>query len=116
MAERITKSQIESSFNHYLHAMGKRHARAHNDVGGWGLDYNPTYGGYVVYEVSNEGGAQSHPLGSRRRSPSEFYDALWFATQSLEESRRESRESRDPRRRSRRSSYGRTRRAPRRDY
>lgn len=97
MAERTTKSQINSSFDHYLKAMGKRPATAYNDVGGWGLDYNPSYGGYVIYEVINKGGAQSHPLGSGRRSPSAFYDMLWFATRSLDARR----SSRDPRRRAR---------------
>ena len=96
MAERTTKSQIRSSFEHYLKAIGKRPAKSWNDVGGWGLDYNPTYGGYVIYEVANEGGAQSHPLGSGRKSPSAFYDALWFATRSIDASKRS---SRDPRRR-----------------
>jgi hypothetical protein len=40
MAERTTRSQIESSFHHYLAAFGKRPAKSYGDVGGWGLDYD----------------------------------------------------------------------------
>ena len=88
MAERTTKSQILSSFQHYLDAIGKRPARSYDDVGGWELDFNPTYGGYVIYEVANTGGGQRHPLGSSRMKPSVFYDALWFATRSIEAGKR----------------------------
>lgn len=107
MAERTTKSQIHAAFDHYLKAIGKRPARAWNDVGGWGLDYNPAYGGYVIYEVANEGGGQSRPLGDRRRSASAFYDMLWFATRSIDAAQKKSRDPLGRRRvqRGRRSRY-----------
>jgi hypothetical protein len=42
--------------------------------GGWALDYNPTYGGCVVQELSPNPGETwvRSPLGDRRRSPREF--------------------------------------------
>lgn len=42
--------------------------------GGWALDYNPTYGGCVIEELSPVPGETwiSQPFGSTRRSPREF--------------------------------------------
>jgi len=43
-------------------------------VGALVLDYNPTYGGAVIGQITNEGGGERH-LG-RRQSPSEFCAAI----------------------------------------
>lgn len=54
MSDRITKSNIESTFEHYLKAIKKRKAKSWNDLGGWLYDYNPIYGGYVLESIANK--------------------------------------------------------------
>ena len=56
---RMTAKGVQGLFEHFAHACGKRVSKNFNDVGAWGLDYNPVYGGVVIYEVANTGGAQS---------------------------------------------------------
>lgn len=48
-------------------------------IGQWHLDYNSTYGGYVVHQVVTEGGGVATPFGSRRRTAREFCSAVSFA-------------------------------------
>lgn len=83
MSERTTKAQIASMFGHLCKDLGKRVATTFNDVGGWGLDYSSVYGGYVIYEVSNKGGAQSHPFGSTRHTGNEFWTMMRFASDAV---------------------------------
>ena len=52
-------------------------------VGCWDVDYNPTYGGAVLYQIATEGGGQSQPFGSMRRKPSEFCDTTRFAQDAI---------------------------------
>lgn len=52
-------------------------------VGAWMLDHNGIYGGYVIAEMFNEGGGESHPLGDLRRPARDFCDAVRFALDAL---------------------------------
>ena len=51
--------------------------------GTWCLDYSSAYGGWVVVAVSGSHGGQSRPLGDRRRSASEHWDAVHLALAAL---------------------------------
>jgi hypothetical protein len=84
MADRAGKKRIQAAFDYYLKAFGHRPARRYDDVGGWGLDYNPINGGLVIFEVASSTGGQHHPLGSERHSPGAFVSMLWFAIRSKE--------------------------------
>lgn len=50
----------------------------------WMLDYNATYGGYVIEQIEQLSGV-SHPLGSRRRSTREMYLSMLMTCQALED-------------------------------
>lgn len=73
------------AFGRWLAAFGLRAATKWNDVGGYLLDYNPTYGGYVVRQIINSSGAVTEPLGSMRRTPTVMAETLDFATLSQQE-------------------------------
>lgn len=77
--ERYTKRDAEKAFERLLTLTGK-HAGPWNEVGAWQLDYNGTYGGYVVVEITSEGGGQTHPLGDMRRNARDFCSAVNFAS------------------------------------
>jgi hypothetical protein len=93
---RTSRSQVEGLFKTFTKACGRRVATAYNDVGGWGLDYSE-YGGYVIYEVANSGGAQHQPFGHERRKGQEMWYAMHFALRTIETLRSKPRT--DPRRR-----------------
>lgn len=76
--ERTTKSDARRHFQWLLEALGKREASTYNDVGGWRLDYAPYYGGYRVVEITNEGGAERHPIFRQRLSAREFCQCVQF--------------------------------------
>ena len=61
-------------------------SKSYNDVGAWGLDYNAVYGGVVIYEVANTGGAQNHPFGSERHKPQELWYMMRFAMDAMRNS------------------------------
>jgi hypothetical protein len=79
----MTAKNIKGLFEHFAKACGKRLATRFDDVGAWGLDYNPVYGGVVIYEVANTGGAQSHPFGSERHKPQELWYMMRFAMDAM---------------------------------
>ena len=58
------------------------------NVGAWRLDYNPTYGGCIVEEAYNDGGAVTHPFGEGRKSPAEFVACVNFALYALDMDRK----------------------------
>ena len=87
MSERITIKDAYASLARLAQATGNRLARPYNreqgyDVGGWALDYNPTYGGVVIIEYVNNGGGQSTPITSRM-GLREFVDAVNFALRAF---------------------------------
>jgi hypothetical protein len=84
MSDRYTRKDAESAFVRLREVCGKRHAESYGDVGGWRLDYNGVYGGFVVEEIVNEGGGITHPLGEGRRRARDFVDAVRFATRVIE--------------------------------
>jgi hypothetical protein len=91
MTDRYTRKDAEKAFKRLAEEFGKPtgHYRevAEGETsnmadgqkfstipGGWVLDYNPTYGGCVVEELSPNPGETwiTQPFGSTRRSPREF--------------------------------------------
>ncbi len=101
MSRSFTAKSVEGLFEHFVAACGKRRARSYSDVGGWGLDYNPVYGGLVIYEIANTGGAHSHPFGSERHKPRELWYMMRFAMDAIRiASRRGDPSRRGPRHRS----------------
>jgi hypothetical protein len=108
MSDRYTRKDAEAAFARLASALGKTWSvtgalfegnywesksvgtlwtregsdnRAH--VGAWTLDCNPTYGGYVIEEIANEGGGVTQPFGSMRRNAREFCDAVYFAENAI---------------------------------
>ena len=84
MSDRITDKMVRSLFVHFTHASGHRIARDYKDVGGWRLDYNGVYGGYVIEQIFNSSGAVSQPFGSSRRKAQEMWYSMHFAMRALE--------------------------------
>ncbi len=89
---KYTKSEVIGMFKRLLKACKKQQAPILiNDnadgldhfPGGWALDYNSTYGGYVIEEEMESGGV-SHPFGSLRRSSREMYLSMLMTAQALE--------------------------------
>lgn len=85
---RTTPTEVRNAFERLAEVLGKDTGAAYTrnadgtytaNIGTWILDHNSCYGGYVVEEVYNEGGAITHPLGDRRRTAAEFVGAVWFA-------------------------------------
>ncbi len=83
MSDRITTKMVQRAYEMLRDALGKREAAAYHDVGGWMLDCNHTYGGYVIVEINNIHGGETHPLGDTRKSAREFFDACHFALRVL---------------------------------
>ena len=88
MSDRITIKHAQASLARLAQATGNRIARPYNrehghDVGGWALDYNPTYGGVVIIEYINNGGGQNTPITSNRMGLREFVDSVNFAIRAF---------------------------------
>lgn len=100
MAERITDKNVRNFFPIFAKAMGKRVAKAYNDVGAWRLDHDGMYG-YAIEEISNVGGGVSMPFGYTRRKASEMWYAMRFALDALAARKRRTRTALADRRRRR---------------
>lgn len=83
MADRYTRRDAQAAFARLLLACGKREAASYKDVGGWTLDHNSVYGGYVVEQVVSERGGITQPFGGQRRAAREFCDTVRFATDAI---------------------------------
>lgn len=75
----VTPLFVENSNTYRRDNAGNLHHAA-----GWSLDYNPTYGGYVIRGHSGEGTGESEPMGSSRMSAGEFVRAMHFAIRALD--------------------------------
>lgn len=84
--DRYTRKDAERAFDLLCKATGHRKAVAYNDVGGWQLDYNGVYGGYVIHAIVNDGGGVTEPFGSMRRPAREFCSTVTFAIRALDKS------------------------------
>jgi len=104
----FTRKNVEARFPSFCYAIGRRPARAWNDVGGLLLDYEPAYGGFVIREVSTASGAQDEPFGSTRHKPDTFMLMMNFAVAALQATHRTARAG--DRRRRRTSTRARRRR------
>jgi hypothetical protein len=80
--ERVTHKQLESAFEMFTEACGKRVARSRDDMGAWRLDGNAL--GYCVYEVRPSGGVH-HPVTgySSRLTSREMVEALFFSISAI---------------------------------
>lgn len=80
---RYTRHDADVAFTRLCMLLNKTPGKW-NEVGAWQLDYNATYGGYVVNEISTPGGGVRTPLGDRRMVAREFCEAVWFAERCAE--------------------------------
>lgn len=85
--DRYTRKDAEAAFAQLCEAVGRRQG-PWNDVGAWQIDYNSVYGGYVVVEIVNSSGGQTHPLGEPRRPAREFCSHINFALRVMQETTR----------------------------
>lgn len=76
--DKITKAMVETQFERFLVALNLRKATSYNDVGGYSLDFQSAYGGYVIEVVNNSSGGIDHPFGHGRRKTKEMFDVLQF--------------------------------------
>jgi hypothetical protein len=60
-------------------------AESWNDTGAWTLDYAKVYGGFVIQEIINDGGAREVPLGDQRYTATELAEQMRFALRWLEQ-------------------------------
>jgi hypothetical protein len=76
---RTTKQEVKNVFKYFIeNYMNGKIAEKYNDVGGYRLDYNPIYGGYVIERIESTGGGISCPFGHGRLKASEFVQQLNF--------------------------------------
>jgi hypothetical protein len=95
--DRYTTKNAESAFERLAAKLGKSTATTGGPiwtrqgdrnvarVGAWLLDHNSIYGGFVIAEIVNDGGGESHPLGDRRMPAREFCQTIYFAERLLEQ-------------------------------
>jgi hypothetical protein len=83
MADRITKQMVVKAVERLMQKFPQGHwAKDHKDAGGWILDYNGIYGGYVIMELL-QGGGETGIFGLMRRNAREMYDTISFALEVL---------------------------------
>ena len=71
--DRYTRKDAESAYFRLIAVIpGARLAADHRDVGGFVLDCNPVYGGYVINQYVTDGGGVRCPFGEMRRPAREF--------------------------------------------
>lgn len=83
--DRYTRKDAERAFERLIKAIGGRIATSYNDVGAYRLDWNATYGGGNIEQITSVGGGVRQPFGMMRRNAREFCDAVRFATDALDE-------------------------------
>ena len=101
MTDRYTRKDAEAAFNRLRLVLDKPNGHyreaptTHEEnpfgapkyvtiPGGWALDHNSWYGGYVIQEIDPNGGTGIfEPFGSRRRTAREFCDAVNFALSAI---------------------------------
>lgn len=98
--DRYTRKNAEQAFDRLATALGKSHAENGSGswrrvdgqnvatVGWWELDYNGTYGGFVIHEIANEAGGVSCPMGHGRLPARAFCSHVSFAMDALREADR----------------------------
>lgn len=84
----IKRKDIENNFKWFVDAIGGKMASSWNDIGGYAINHNSTYGGYQIVQISNASGGQHEPFGSMRRKGQDFVDTLHFAVRAVEEAKR----------------------------
>jgi hypothetical protein len=55
------------------------------NIGGYRLDHNGTYGGWVIEQNVNESGGISHPFGYTRMTGGEIVNTMMFAMNAIDE-------------------------------
>jgi hypothetical protein len=81
---RTSRKDVERVFKRLVDACGRHVAESYNDVGGWQLDFNSVYGGFVIEEIVTASGGVSHPFGDSRLKAGPFVDAMRFAERALD--------------------------------
>jgi hypothetical protein len=84
MTYRATSTEVNEVFELFCESIGKRVAATFNDTAAWTLDHAKEYGGYVIQEIINDGGAKEMPLGDQRYSPTQLVERMRFALRWLE--------------------------------
>lgn len=87
---RTSKALVENTFHRFLMTIGGERARwDHVDgrnvsnVGGYRLDHNSVYGGWVIEQNVNEAGGIRRPFSDTRMPAGQLVDAMHFAMAAL---------------------------------
>ena len=78
----MIRKDMDDSLLALTEALGKRVARDYKDVGAWRIEYNSTYGGGRIEEITSEHGGV-HDI-TRRMKPGEFCSHCAFTLQMLD--------------------------------
>lgn len=84
---KITKKDVLGMFNRLVITYKKAMKTKGENSCPYSLDYNGTYGGWLVVDIDSNGG-ESHPFTSNRLPTREMYNALHMAATCLEDFKR----------------------------
>ncbi len=80
---KVTDQNARRAYTALRELLGKREANTPNDTGGWYLDRNFTFGGYVICEVRDSSGGVSMPLMATRLRTEAFVQACRMASEAV---------------------------------
>ena len=91
MTERMTRKDAQYMFGRLCETLGisqdtwqkQDDGTYKGNIGAMSIDYNPTYGGVVIHEITSEGGGVHLPFTSARKSPAVFCECVRFALDVL---------------------------------
>jgi hypothetical protein len=75
--KKYTVKDAKACFERVVALKGKRIAKRFDDVSGWSLDCNATYGGCAINQIASKSGGM-HTV-TNRLPPKQFCEAVWFA-------------------------------------
>lgn len=80
MTDRYTRRDVQDAFDLLVKKLRK--PTRPGEVGRWILDHSPD--GFIVSEIANSAGGESHPFGDRRLTAREFCRQVQFTLWALE--------------------------------
>lgn len=88
--DRYTRKDAEKQFERLIQAIGGCVAKSFDDHGAYQLDWNATYGGGVIEQISENSSGVNQPFGAQRHNAKDFCNMVHFAMRVLENQSRNS--------------------------
>jgi hypothetical protein len=79
---KYSRAMVEKYFIQFAHTVGKDTnywvpgVKRKINVGAWVLDFNATYGGYIIHEVDNAQGGERNAFNNQRMKAEPFMLAM----------------------------------------